>query len=353
MPDLFAFLRSRRHKNSKFWFYVRNLWYYLLPRPLIRRRLGAQLAKAGRFDPEYIAMRVNYYNRLASGTDAGWWRNLPPDLMADRIERVAERTERVGDFHFEKQWKPSTLFFDFYAQMRYFPAAGHFTFLPYDNPGVPPVPALVKSRPLVRPELGVEDNSRAVVHKLDALRHFTFVKDRRSFASKENRLVGRCAVYQEHRIRFFEKYFGHPLCDLGQINRHKTRHPEWIAPKMPLDDHLRYKFILCLEGNDVASNLKWVMSSNSLAVMPRPRCETWFMEGTLQPNVHYVTIKEDYSDLEERLEYYIGHPDEAQEIIENAHRFIAPFRNAAREKLIGLLVLQKYFMNTGQAEIFS
>ena len=48
-------------------------------------------------------------------------------------------------------------------------------------------------------------------------------------------------------------------------------------------DNLNYKFILAIEGYDVATNLKWIMSSNSLAVMPRPTYATWFMEGTLIP----------------------------------------------------------------------
>ena len=50
---------------------------------------------------------------------------------------------------------------------------------------------------------------------------------------------------------------------------------------MTINEQLHYKFILCSEGNDVASNLKWVMSSNSIAVMPKPKFETWFMEGIL------------------------------------------------------------------------
>lgn len=118
-----------------------------------------------------------------------------------------------------------------------------------------------------------------------------------------------------------------------------------------MDEQLDYKFILCLEGNDVASNLKWVMSSQSLAVMPYPKFETWFMEGTLIPNYHYVLIKDDYSDLEERMKYYIEHPDEALKIIKNAHEYINQFRNKQREDLLSLLVLEKYFYRTNQKMI--
>ena len=103
---------------------------------------------------------------------------------------------------------------------------------------------------------------------------------------------------------------------------------------------------MALEGNDVASNLKWVMSSNSIAVMPKPTCETWFMEGTLIPNFHYIEIKADFSDLEERLHYYNTHPAEAQRIIANAHAYVDQFRDTHRERLIALGVMDKYLRMT-------
>jgi hypothetical protein len=93
------------------------------------------------------------------------------------------------------------------------------------------------------------------------------------------------------------------------------------------------------------------MSSQSLAVMPLPKYETWFMEAKLIPDYHYLLIKDDYSDLDERMEYYINHPEKALEIIRNAHIYIEQFRMRRREDLILLLVLEKYFYRTNQAEL--
>ena len=115
---------------------------------------------------------------------------------------------------------------------------------------------------------------------------------------------------------------------------------------MTIREHLSYKFIMALEGNDVASNLKWIMSSNSIAVMPHPTYETWFMEGTLIPDYHYIEVKADYSDLEAKIDYYISHPDEAQSIINHAHEYVDKFRNPQRECIISMLVLDKYFRTT-------
>ena len=150
------------------------------------------------------------------------------------------------------------------------------------------------------------------------------------------------------RKKFMEMYFHHPMCDLGDVSKNTTDPKEWQTEKKTIKEHLDYKFILALEGNDVASNLKWVMSSNSIAVIPQPTCETWFMEGTLIPNYHYIEIKPDFSDLESRLQYYIEHIDEAQEIIKHANEYVKQFKNRKRENLISLLVLEKYFKVTGQ-----
>ena len=105
---------------------------------------------------------------------------------------------------------------------------------------------------------------------------------------------------------------------------------------------------MAIEGNDVASNLKWIMSSQSIAVMPRPKYETWFMEGTLIPNHHYIEIKDDFSDLIERVNFYEQNPELAKNIIKNANEYVKQFKDKKREKLLGILVMKKYFEKTGQ-----
>ena len=145
------------------------------------------------------------------------------------------------------------------------------------------------------------------------------------------------------------QYFNNHLCDLGAINKN-TPYPEWLKNKISIEDHLKYKFIMCVEGVDVATNLKWVMSSNSIAVMPRPKIESWFMENKLIPEKHYIEIKEDYSDLESKIKYYIKNPEKCKSIIKNANDYVIQFKNKSREDLISLLVLEKYFHFTGQQE---
>ena len=70
--------------------------------------------------------------------------------------------------------------------------------------------------------------------------------------------------------------------------------------------------------------------------------------GLLEGGAHYVEIADDYSDLIEKLDYYASRPKLAEEIIENAHRYIAPFRNARLELATQLLTAERFFQLTGQ-----
>lgn len=317
-------------KNLKITYYAANYLRTIIPKSFFRTRLNKVLNDAAqRDDYDYICQRVNYYNRLSGKPLSNEWKEKSVCLADQPICRQ------------------KVYYFDTYIYTRWFPQHLRWNLLPGDITYVPSVPTIVKSRPLN------ENNENSVLLKLNKIRHFIYVKDHKRFAEKKDMAIFRGKVgipghsLKTARYHFMQMYYGHPLCDAGEI-KGKYANPQWLVEKMTIRDHLNYKFILTLEGNDVASNLKWVMSSNSLAVMPRPTCETWFMEGKLIPNYHYVEIKPDFSDLEERMQYYIAHPDEAESITRHANEYVAQFRNSQREDIISLLVLHKYFKQTGQ-----
>jgi hypothetical protein len=321
-PGLKKILNSLKYKNNKFIYYVKNITRYLTPKFILRQKLPYIIARLPRYDEEYINDRVNYYNKLNS-------------------IQLGDNAICLKDFKFRKNL--TAYFFDTYQYTRYFPDSLKIAYHFGDVITVPESPSIVKSRPVIA------NNNNSVLLNLDKARHFVFIKDKQKFEDKKNKLIGRGAVSQQHRIKFWEMYFNHPMCDLGQTNESDVEARKiWTKKFTGIRQHLDFKFILCLEGYDVATNLKWVMSSNSLAVMPAPAYETWFMEGRLIANYHYVEIRPDYSDLEERLNYYIKHTGEALQIIQNAHAYISQFQDKKREDLISLMVLQKYFENTRQ-----
>lgn len=314
---------SLKHRNNKQKYYLFNFLSLMLPDAIFRCRLKKILKSLKNYDLVYIGERVNYYNQLKKKTE------LP------------ETIKKLKDFKIKNYHR--TYFFDTNEYTRYFEKNLKINMLFGDIIHVPEIPSLVKSRPINN------KNHNSILLKLNKVRHFTYTKDKNKFENKINLLIGRSAISKKHkkRIEFFKKYYEHPLCDLGAINK-DTPHPNWLKKKISIEDHLKYKFIMCVEGVDVATNLKWVMSSNSIAVMSKPKIESWFMENKLIPDKHYIEIKDDYSNLEERLQYFIANPEKCHKIIQNANGYVSQFKNKKREDIISLLVLEKYFNMTKQ-----
>ncbi|MGX3011735.1 glycosyl transferase family 90 [Helicobacter sp. 23-1044] len=375
-----------RLKNNYLFYNLKGIARMLTPffiLPLNREKILRDLEK--RDDLDYIKKRVDYYCQ-----------------MSEKITLDSEA--KTLDF---LRWtrKKSVYFFDTYEYARYFPQnfRAHFAF--GDVNYFLQKPSFTKSRPIrayyekscettknangggQNDKLSVDSPlsrhcegearsnpnnidcheslcdshnmatdspqnppfSNSTLLNMEKIRHFIFINDSYAFETKVDKLFYRGGIYQPHRTRFFEKYFAHPRCDLGHTGS-KSIHSAWQKPKVGIAKHLPYKFLLSLEGNDVASNLKWVMSSNSLAIAPKMKFETWFMEGRLKGGEHFVEISDDYSDLEEKLEYFATHPREAKDIIRNAHEYVAQFFDKKREAIISLLVLEKYFYFTGQIQ---
>ena len=319
-------LRTSLRKNV---YMVRHyLSYALIPRCIYRHRLQRLLNDLTDEERRQVTARVDYNNQLTQ-----------PAAISNPFT--------VGSFRFPYSQKQrfTFYFFDMHEVVRYFPRHLRFCFLPGDVTHVPACPTFVKSRPIHG------DNANSVILKLNKRRHFGwFVKNDKPFREKKDMLVNRTNWSNANplRRRLHEQFWNHPMCNVGKLcmEADDIEMPPTVKPFMSIREQLDYKFIACIEGNDVATSLKWVMSSNSIAVSPPMKYETWFMEGTLIPNYHYIEVKSDFSDLIEKLEYYIAHPDEAEDIIRHAHDYVRQFTNKRIELATQLMVAEKYFKLT-------
>ena len=312
---------KKSKRARQFLYYTGHILSGLMPKFFYRRRLEAKLAGMDRDRADWIMDRVSYCNQV------------------DEPFVVSEGATRCRDIRAKGH---TTYYYDLLDVLRYFDDTMKVEYVFGDVRRVPDCPSFVKSRPI---GLG---NENSILLKLNRLRHFNFVKDDTPFLEKRNAAVwrGKCSS-KPARLEFVARYAAAPDCNIGDSSKKSAGTPGYKG-YLSIRDQLMYKFIISIEGNDVASNLKWIMSSNSLCLMPRPRYETWFCEGRLVPDHHYVLLKDDVSDLEEKMEYYTANGREALEIIENANRYVDGFRNPRDEELIALLVAEKYFRLSGQ-----
>lgn len=72
------------------------------------------------------------------------------------------------------------------------------------------------------------------------------------------------------------------------------------------------------------------------------------MEGTLRPDIHYVCVNDDFSNLEEKLNHFTQHPESALAIIRCAKAHVRQFFTPNLEDAIAFNVLLSYFQSSGQ-----
>ena len=312
-------LRWRSRGNNKTVYYIRAGLREMVPGAYFRARREACLKTIEKYDSPEVFERVDYYNKLVNNF------TLPAD--APRIKEIS--------------FKNSTYFFDLREFARYYDPNMRLPYVFGDVTKVPKIPAIVKSRPISG------RNTNSILMKLNKQRHYFFLDDPRRFEEKRAMVIWRGTPTRNPlRAALLRRHHDSRLCDIGHTRRAVADLP-W-KPLMSIAGQLRYKYVLSVEGNDVATNLKWILASNSLCLMPAPRMETWFMEGRLVAGRHYVQLRDDFSDLEEKILYYERNTVEALEIIRNAKAHVAQFRDYDRERLISLLVLRKYFEKSGQ-----
>jgi hypothetical protein len=92
--------------------------------------------------------------------------------------------------------------------------------------------------------------------------------------------------------------------------------------KVGIDRLLEYKGIIMLEGNDVASGLKWALLSQSVVLMPPPRHTSWAMEELLEPWVHYIPLNMNATDVEEKMQWVVDHDETARLIAERGTQWM-------------------------------
>jgi hypothetical protein len=170
------------------------------------------------------------------------------------------------------------------------------------------------------------------------------------FEKKLNKIIWRGATTgneerKGNRFKLVCEWFNrNPNIDVGFTNicQNKENYQSYAKNEMSTTNMLKYKYILSLEGNDKDSGINWKLNSNSVILMPKPTVSSWLMETTLIPDYHYVLLKDDFSDLEEKFIWCETHPEKCKEIIKNANAFMHRFSDEQYERFIEKHVINTY-----------
>jgi hypothetical protein len=199
------------------------------------------------------------------------------------------------------------------------------------------VPIITKTK-IICKDIESKKNEKNVILNLDSDRHFynpikTVQENDIDFLEKNNKMVWRgapngivCQIYlnRPQRDIFVQKssMIQNENIDIGFVYDYENLKGKGF---LSIKEQLQSKFIVSVEGGDVATNLKWILYSNSVCLMPNPTMSSWYMEDLLQEWVHYVPLADDFSDIEEKYNWCLENMDKCQEISENASKFLSIF----------------------------
>lgn len=266
--------------------------------------------------------------------------------------------------------KKTTYYQDMTRAIHYLPTFYKtcFLFYPHDRVEGFTVPTLVKSRP-------IHDYNESILFNMNYIRHFSDVYKVEDvdipYHEKKNILIWRGSdtgygfgnnipfrpVSRQTLVETYYNYEGHEidvgLSSVSVNNKNKslmttTSVPcfqNYVKPKMSMKEMLQHKFILSVEGNDVATNIKWILCSNSVAFCPPFTINSWILEEHLHPWQHYIPVRHDFLDLPEKVEWAMNHPTECEGILKEAHKYMEPFLDIKQEKKIMSVILEEYAQN--------
>ena len=192
-------------------------------------------------------------------------------------------------------------------------------------------------------------NNLNILLNLNTPRHWDGLDDVNKFDipfdKKNNKIIWRGGSTGNKRVKFVNKYQNHQnknidikfsnLCQ-NIINNN------YILSKLSINEQLQSKFLISIEGNDVATNLKWILYSNSVVLMSRPIISSWIMEDTLISGTHYIEINSDYSDLEEKYNWCLNNLEECKKIAKNGKKYIEQFLDKENEEKITNKIIEIY-----------
>ena len=128
---------------------------------------------------------------------------------------------------------------------------------------------------------------------------------------------------------------GSRMFDVGVTMYNQGVEDLWgVKPFLTKAEQMGNKIIVIAEGNDVATGSKWAMLSGSVVVMTKPVICSWLLEDEMEPGVHYLEVKWDWSDLVEKVEWCFDNDEECERIGKMGQCWMRRFLDDEREKIL-------------------
>lgn len=206
-------------------------------------------------------------------------------------------------------------------------------------------PYIGKNKVLVKTRDSFDNKSRGILAKLNTWRHWsTSLNEDWDWSYKSPSIIWRGAdtgndPENNDRLSFVKKFYKTLNVGFSSWQQNKKLSPEfypdeYLKGALNITDLFKFKYHPVIDGNDKSSSLNWVLASNCLPIMPKQRFHSWACEKFLEPGVHYVECKRDFSDFLDKVEWCKSNDNKAKEIAQNGKKFMQVFLDPENEQKI-------------------
>jgi hypothetical protein len=122
--------------------------------------------------------------------------------------------------------------------------------------------------------------------------------------------------------------------------------------KMTRDEQLQYKYHIYADGHVAAYRLTWLLSTGSVILMIKSKYKyrLWYFD-LLEEGVHYISVKEDLEDLDEKINWCLNNDNTAKQIGINAKDLFDKYLTKEGQINYMAIVLNKIASNTNYEKL--
>ena len=165
-------------------------------------------------------------------------------------------------------------------------------------------------------------------------------EDKIEFINKKDSIVFRgvttgldgASFIDSPRYKIINNHIANKKFDIGfnklvQTDRIPETHfdeiKSYVKSFLTHEELLQHKFVLCIPGNDYSSIFRFILNSNSCPIHTYPfKYSSYYNYDKIIPWVHFVPIKEDGSDLEEKYDWCLKNLSKCSDIATNGKQFM-------------------------------
>jgi hypothetical protein len=144
-------------------------------------------------------------------------------------------------------------------------------------------------------------------------------------------------IYPDDKLNLNQRKFLKKL-----FNDNKIKNFDFNDGSKDMISQLNYKYILDVDGySNTWDATVWKLYSGSVLLKTKSIWKQWYYDD-LKEWIHYVPIENDFSDLNDKIQWCIENNDKCYEITLNAKKLVVDKLNWEKVKLDTINIYQKY-----------